>query len=122
MKLGQRHSDVRTRDSGAHVNNSTVLEKLRWTTAQTDVGNGDRPPMTRDFTGSYRTFPTCSAGHLASKSRVWQIRSQHEAYCRRNLGDDRASLTSLVLDGLCLLRIEATVLELIELSVRFIEN
>ena len=56
IQYSETGSALQQCDSG-HVNDSTVLEKLRWPTAQTDASNcngtGDRPSTTRDFKGSY---------------------------------------------------------------------
>ena len=92
-------------------NNSTVLKKLRWPTTQTYACNCDvrrRWPQathdsTRDFKSSYSSLSQrCLARHPAS--RVGQSHtlrhSQHEAYCRPNLGDilDTRLLRNLILE------------------------
>jgi len=86
--------------------NSTVLEKLRWPTAQTDACTcDDRGHWRRsthdsilDFKGSYGSLSQqCPVRHPAS--RVGQShtlrRSQHEVHCRPN------SLTSLRVTQFC---------------------
>ena len=96
VKLGQHRSGLTAWDSGC-VNNSTVLQQLRWPQRRhtpvtaTSEGAGDRPPTTpletsKAVTAVFPGDPQPVIQPPGSGNHTMH-RLQHEAYCRPNLGD-----------------------------------